>query len=152
MSDVFIRPMSSMDLPRVMQIEHASYTSPWPETSFRGLLNRSDSSLYVAESDNEVAGYAACWAVLEQGELGNIAVAPEHRRKGVARRLMDAVVEDMRGRGVRELYLEVRVTNTSAQRLYEAYGFKQVARRPGYYTNPVEDALVMCKRLDDRES
>ncbi len=51
---------------------------------------------------------------------------------------------------MRELYLEVRVSNTAAQRLYERYDFEEVGRRPGYYTSPVEDAIVMRKRLDDR--
>ena len=152
MSDVVIRPMRSLDLPAVMGIEHASYTSPWPESSFRGLLNRADSSLFVAELAGEVVGYAACWAVLEQGELGNIAVAPEHRRSGIARQLMDAVIEDMRRRGVRELYHAVRVTTTGAQRLYESYGFRDVGCRPDYYTSPVEDAIVMRKDLSDRAS
>lgn len=144
--------MRSLDLPAVMKIEHASYTSPWPETSFRGLLNRADSSLFVAEVGGEVVGHAACWAVLEQGELGNIAVAPEYRRRGIARRLMDAVIDDMIRRGVRQLYLEVRISNTGAQRLYESYGFRSVGCRPDYYTSPVEDAIVMRKDLPDRGS
>lgn len=150
MSGIGIRPMRREDLPRVMEIERGVYGAPWPEASFRGLLRRSDATLFVAERDGEVVGYAACWAVLDQGELGNIAVAPRHRRAGVAKRLMEAVIEDMRGRGVRELYLEVRVTNTPAQRLYERYGFQEVGCRPDYYTSPVEDAIVMRKPLADQ--
>ncbi|HEX6940320.1 MAG TPA: ribosomal protein S18-alanine N-acetyltransferase [Longimicrobiales bacterium] len=140
--------MRREDLPRVMEIEHASYTVPWPETSFRGLLRRSDASVFVAEVDGAIAGYAASWAVLDQGELGNIAVAPEHRGRGIAKRLMDAVIEDMRERGVRELFLEVRVTNSVARHLYEQYGFEEVGCRADYYTGPVEDAIIMRKRIE----
>jgi len=149
-SDVAIRPMRPEDLPRIMEIERASYTAPWPEASFRGLLGRADASVHVAEIDGRIVGYAACWAVLEQGELGNIAVAPEHRGRGISKTLMDAVIDDMRARGVRELFLEVRVTNDVARNLYERYGFEEIGCRPDYYTAPVEDAIVMRKRLDAR--
>lgn len=139
--------MRTDDLPRVMSIERASYSSPWPEISFRGLLRRGDATLLVAEAEGRVVGYAACWAVLDQGELGNIAVDPAFRRRGIARSLLNAVLDDMRSRGVRSLFLEVRVTNTAAQRLYDEYGFHEVGHRPDYYTSPVEDALVMRKDL-----
>lgn len=151
MSDVAIRPVRPEDLPRIMEIERASYTAPWPEASFRGLLRRPDASILIAELDGQIVGYAACWAVYEQGELGNIAVAPEYRGRGIAKRLMDAVIEDMRERGVRELFLEVRVTNEVARRLYERYGFEEIGWRPDYYTAPVEDAIVMRKRLEPRD-
>ena len=150
MSDVAIRPVRPEDLPRIMEIERASYTAPWPEASFRGLLRRPDASIHIAELDGRIVGYAACWAVYDQGELGNIAVAPEYRGRGIAKRLMDAVIEDMRERGVRELFLEVRVTNEVARHLYERYGFEEIGCRPDYYTAPVEDAIVMRKRLDAR--
>ncbi len=151
MSDVVIRPMRREDLPRVMEIERASYTAPWPEASFRGLLSRTDASIHIAENEGRIVGYAACWAVMEQGELGNIAVAPGQRGRGIAKRLMDAVIEDMRERGVRELFLEVRVTNDVARHLYERYGFEEIGCRPDYYTAPVEDAIVMRKRLEPRD-
>lgn len=144
--------MRREDLPQVMEIENASYTAPWPEASFRGLLRRPDAAIFVAENEGEIVGYAASWAVLDQGELGNIAVAPGHRGQGVAKRLMDAVIEEMRERGVHELYLEVRVTNTVAQHLYEQYGFVEIGCRPNYYTSPIEDAIVMRRRIERPDS
>lgn len=146
--EVRIRPMRPDDLAEVMEIERAAYSTPWPESSFRGLLTRADADLLVAEVEGRVSGYAICWAVLDQGELGNIAVAPEWRRRGIARRLLDAVVDAMRERGVRELYLEVRVSNHAAQGLYRQFAFNEVSRRRHYYSNPVEDALVMRRTLD----
>ncbi len=149
MEDVRVRRMEGRDLARVMEIEQQSYSMPWTESTFRGLLRRTDADLYVAETRGAaIAGYAVAWAVLEQGELGNVAVAPEFRRRGVAHRLLDAVVDRSRERGVRELFLEVRVSNIHARQLYETYGFREVGRRRNYYMEPVEDALVMRKDLD----
>jgi ribosomal-protein-alanine N-acetyltransferase len=149
MEEVRIRRMDAQDLARVMVIEQQSYSMPWTESTFRGLLRRADADLFVAETRaRAIAGYAVSWAVLEQGELGNVAVAPEFRRRGVAHRLLDAVIERSGQRGVRELFLEVRVSNTHARELYQTYGFREVGRRRSYYMEPVEDALVMRKDLD----
>jgi ribosomal-protein-alanine N-acetyltransferase len=148
MEDVKVRRMETLDLDRVMVIERQSYTMPWTEATFRGLLRRSDADLFVAEKqDGTLVGYAVFWAVLDQGELGNVAVAPDWRRRGVAHHLLDAVIKRAGERGVRELFLEVRVSNSTARQLYQAYGFREVGRRRSYYMEPIEDALVMRKDL-----
>lgn len=144
-----VRPMRTSDLPSVMAIERVAYSTPWPEASFRGLLNRPDTALYVAEANpSEIAGYAVSWAVADQGELGNIAVAPDWRHRGVGRILLEQVIETMRQWGVRELFLEVRPSNTVAQHLYRQYEFHEVGRRKAYYSNPTEDALVMRRAIE----
>ncbi|MBI4543833.1 MAG: ribosomal protein S18-alanine N-acetyltransferase [Gemmatimonadetes bacterium] len=142
-----IRTMQDPDLPRVMEVEQASFSMPWTEATFRGLLRRTDAELLVAEVDGELVGHAVLWAVTDQGELGNIAVAPAWRGQGIGTRLLVAALASARGRGVHELYLEVRASNARAQQLYERHGFHAVGRRPNYYVDPVEDALVMCKVL-----
>lgn len=143
-----IRPVRTEDLSQVMQIEYASYSTPWTEATFRELLRRSDAVVIGAEIDGRLVGYAAFWVVVDQGELGNIAVAPDRRGQGVGKKLLEAVIEEARGRAVRELFLEVRVSNDTAQRLYESHGFREVGRRRNYYSAPTEDALVMCKLMD----
>jgi len=149
MEEVKVRRMEAHDLGRVMEIEQQSYTMPWTEATFRGLLRRMDADLLVAETeDGDLAGYAVSWAVLDQGELGNVAVAPEWRQRGIARRLLDAVIVRAAARLVKELFLEVRVSNSTARQLYLSYGFREVGRRRNYYLEPVEDALVMRKDLD----
>jgi ribosomal-protein-alanine N-acetyltransferase len=140
---VEIRKMKSADLPHVMEIELATFTMPWSEATFRGLLRRSDSDLFVAETRHGVCGYAVFWAVVDQGELGNVAVAETQRGQGIGRLLIEAVLERAARRNVREVFLEVRKSNESAQHLYEDFGFAQVGRRKNYYLQPVEDALVM---------
>ncbi len=149
MEEVTVRRMEGPDLTRVMEIERVSYTMPWTESTFRGLLRRADADLLVAQTEaGELAGYAVAWAVLDQGELGNIAVAPEWRHRGIAHRLLDAMIRRERERSVKELFLEVRVSNSNARQLYLSYGFRDVGRRRNYYLEPVEDALVMRKDLD----
>lgn len=148
MKRIEIRKMRGGDLKRVMQIELATFTMPWSESTFRGLLRRSDSDLLVAEISGEVAGYSVFWAVTDQGELGNVAVAQEHRGKGIGTRLVEAVLELAAERGVAEIFLEVRRSNAGAQNLYKAFGFFEVGKRKNYYLEPVEDALVMKKTLE----
>ena len=143
-----VRKMRALDLPIVMEIELATFTMPWSEATFRGLLRRSDSDLYVAERRGLVAGYAVFWAVTDQGELGNVAVAEAFRGKGIGTKLVEAVLERAAQRGVREVFLEVRTSNAGAQNLYKAFGFFEVGKRKNYYLQPTEDALVMKKVLD----
>lgn len=139
---VIVRPMTRSDLTDVLAIERVAFPSPWTLATFAGLLRRSNTRLWVAESE-EVAGYAVVWVVGDQAELGNLAVAPSWRRKGVGARLLEVVLEAMAAAGVRELFLEVRESNGDAQRLYGRHGFRQVGRRAGYYSTPKEDALVL---------
>lgn len=140
--------MREADLPQVVALENAAYSMPWSEETFRGLLRRRDCDLLVLDAAGQVVAYAVFWAVLDQGELGNIAVAEGWRRRGLARRLIEAVERGARARGVTELFLEVRVSNIGAQELYNQHGFRQVGRRPAYYSAPVEDALVLCKTIE----
>jgi [ribosomal protein S18]-alanine N-acetyltransferase len=144
---VRIRAMAEADLPAVMAIEKASFTMPWTLETFRGLLRRSDSHLFVAEAAGEVVAYAVVWIVVDQAELGDIAVVEDWRRQGIGRRLLETVLERVRSRGVRELFLEVRVSNHEARALYERYGFVEVGRRKDYYSTPREDALVLRRRV-----
>ena len=144
MSDpVSLRPMRPADVPQVHRIERQSYSVPWSELTFRGLLQRRDAELLVAEVAGQLAAYAVFWQVLDQGELGNVAVHPAWRRRGLARRLIGQVMERAAARGVRELFLEVRPSNTGARQLYESFGFARVGQRRNYYQEPVEDAVVM---------
>ncbi len=145
---VVFRNMRLPDLARVMEIELQCFTMPWSEATFRGLLRRSDADLFVAQAEHLVVGYSVFWCVLDQGELGNVSVAPGWRRQGIGEGLMRTVLARAHERVVREVFLEVRVSNSGAQRLYERYGFAEIGRRRNYYLEPVEDALVMKRELD----
>lgn len=142
-----LRPMAVGDLPRVLDIENACFSTPWKDATFRGLMRRTDTDLYVAELEDRIVGYAACWTVIDQSELGNVAVAPDARGRGIGGALVDAVVERVKERGAHELFLEVRESNHGAQSIYRVRGFTVVGRRRSYYAQPTEDALVMRLRV-----
>lgn len=143
-----VRPLREGDLARVMEIERECFSTPWKEVTFRGLMKRSDTDLLVAETaEGWIAGYAACWTVIDQSELGNVAVAPEARGRGAGGALVDTVVERVKERGARECFLEVRESNLVAQAIYRERGFVVVGRRRSYYAQPTEDALVMRLRV-----
>lgn len=135
--------MTAADLPAVLAIEASSYSVPWTEATFRGLLRRRDADCIVATHADRPVGYAVAWSILDQCELGNVAVGRDWRGMGIGRTLVLAVLEKARARGVDEVFLEVRPSNTVAQRLYTAIGFRPVGRRRNYYQQPNEDALVM---------
>lgn len=145
---VHIRRMQPTDVAAVLEIEYASYSTPWSEATFRGLLRRGDADLFVAEATDEIVGYAVFWVVVDDGELGNIAVAEQWRGRGIATSLIQTVFDRARQRGVARVYLEVRISNATARRLYARLGFREVGRRPAYYYSPVEDALVLCRVLE----
>lgn len=148
MDDVVLRPLTEDDLPRVEQIETASFTVPWSMHTFRQLLTRDDSEATGAECGGRLVGYSVFWSVLDQAELGDIAVDADFRGRGIGSMLLRDTFRRAAARGIRQLFLEVRVSNVDAHRLYERHGFTSVGRRRRYYRQPVEDALVMLKNLD----
>jgi ribosomal-protein-alanine N-acetyltransferase len=142
-SEIEIRTLSFSDLPAIMEIERVSYSTPWRESTFVSLLRRNDSDLLGVTRMGRLLGYAVCWTVGDQAELGNVAVDPNERGKGLARKLVITALERVRARGARECFLEVRESNSTARALYERCGFRAVGRRRAYYNKPVEDAIVM---------
>lgn len=146
--DVAFRPMAAGDVPRIGTIERVSFSRPWKEETFRRLLDRDRTELWVAVDPAErVVGYYVLWSVMEEAELANIAVDPEERGRGVGAALLGHATERARKAGVGTLFLEVRTSNEAAASLYRSRGFHVVAVRREYYNSPKEDALVMLKSL-----
>ncbi len=148
-AQVTIRAMWPADIPDVMRIERQSFGMPWQESTFHALMRRPSASLLTAEADRAVVGFAVLWFSADEGELGDLAVDPEHRGRGIGRTLLDRSIEEARLRGARTLYLEVRESNEAARALYETAGFDPVGRRTGYYSGPREDACVMMLDLQN---
>lgn len=150
-SDVKLRPASELDLAEVVAMERACYSDPWPASSFATLPTNDRVCFVVARGAGEgsLLGFAIAWHVMDEGELANLAVAPEHRRKGIGQALLQAVTTDALGRGTSQLYLEVRESNSAARQLYQAAGFEEVGRRKRYYRHPVEDALILRRTLTE---
>jgi ribosomal-protein-alanine N-acetyltransferase len=140
-----LRPMREADLRQVLHIERRSFTIPWSEATFRGLLRRQSAALIVAERAGKVVGYAVLWFAADEAELGDMAVLPEARRRGLGRWLLDAALAEAARRGAERVYLEVRASNAAARSLYEGAGFSTAGVRPGYYSEPEEDAILMTR-------
>jgi len=142
-----LRPMESHDVPAVAAIETRVFSDPWPASFFLGELSQPRVYARVAERGGTLAGYSV--ALLDEGaaHLGNLAVAPEARLRGVATALLRDLLARASALGVSRVALEVRVSNFAAQALYRAHGFRLAGLRRGYYRDTSEDALVMewCK-------
>ena len=145
---VVVRSMSPDDVATVSRLERESFSTPWSARTFRTLLGRPGAELWVAEHETGgVVGYYVLWCIQDQGELANIAVAPQLRDLGLGGYLLDRMAEEALGRGVESLYLEVRVSNTRARAMYASRGFQEIGVRRDYYEKPREDARVLMKRL-----
>ena len=143
-----LRRARAADLPDVAALERVCYPDPWPASSFASLPDNPRVFFVVMRDLNDrLTGYAIAWHVMDEGELANLAVAPDARRQGIASELLDAVLEDARERGTAQVFLEVRESNSAARALYSARGFDEVGRRKGYYRHPVEDALILRRTL-----
>jgi ribosomal-protein-alanine N-acetyltransferase len=143
-----IRPMTIADLDEVVRIERTVFTDPWSRALFEQELDGGEGAYaLVMEMDRAVAGYIVSWIVLDELHVGNVAVAPARQRRGLARELVQRMIELAVGRGCRRATLEVRVTNEAAISLYRSMGFRPVALRKGYYRDNGEDALIMLAEL-----
>lgn len=140
-----IRPATDADVPAIAALERASFSDPWTEDGFRSLLS---GHALVAEAGAELVGYGFARHAADVGEILNVAVAPAARRQGIARALVAGLLEALHAVGVAEVFLEVRESNDPARILYEALGFAPVGRRPRYYRKPLEDALILLRRLE----
>lgn len=137
-----IRPATEADLEAMARIEKESFSDPWSKWTLRGMIQRGGA--LVATLGDSLVGYLFEHSAAHQGEILNLAVERAHRRRGVGRALLEAALENMRPRGVRLVFLEVRESNLGAQRFYQRLGFRQVGRRRKYYRKPPEDALVLA--------
>ncbi len=144
---MIIREMKREDVPAVAELEKLCFSDPWSENSIASELDNHLSYWLVAEDNGKIAGYVGSQSVLDAADMMNLAVSPYYRQQGVGQALVNGLVQHLQQNNVIALLLEVRVSNTPAISLYEKLGFEQVGRRPKYYHNPREDALILRKEL-----
>ena len=148
-----IRQMEHDDLSMVSDIERRSYEFPWSHGVFRDCL-LAGYHCFVLERDGRVVGYGILSIAAGEAHILNLCVDPHYRAHGYGEQLLNAILAQARAAKVREIFLEVRPSNTTALSLYRKKGFHKVARRPAYYqaTEGREDAAVLAKKLitDDR--
>ena len=134
--------MNESHVSAVAELERQNFSEPWPEIAVRSELTNKLALWLVAVEDGVVAGYVGSQTVLQEADMMNIAVADTHRRRGIARLLVEELIRQL---DAYQLTLEVRASNAPAIALYEKLGFQQVGLRKNYYHKPKEDALILRK-------
>ena len=134
--------MNESHVSAVVELEKQNFSDPWPDIAVRGELTNKLALWLVAMENGEVVGYVGSQTVLQEADMMNIAVADTHRRRGIAKMLVEELIRQL---DAYQLTLEVRASNAPAIALYEALGFQQVGLRKNYYRNPKEDALILRK-------
>ena len=142
-----IENMTADHVAAVARLEAVCFADPWSERSVASEVNNPLSLWLVALEGDCVVGYIGSQTVLDESDMMNVAVHPDHRRRGVAEALVLALCEALKQRGSGCLTLEVRASNEPAKALYGKLGFELAGRRPNYYRNPREDALILRKML-----
>ena len=141
--------MEERHIPAIAQLEQACFAHPWSEQALREELENEQAVFFVAEDETgRLMGYTGMHVVLGECYMDNLAVDPSFRHKGVGRALLQALIDWARAHKGVFLTLEVRPSNEIARRLYTSIGFREVGRRPRYYTDPTEDALLMTVLFD----
>lgn len=147
-SRFLFEPAQLEDLDRLVAIEEGSFTAPWTRKMLEAELQNPFSRILTVRRKSEgqtedIVGYLCFWIVFEELRLMNLAVEAGSRRQGIAKALVLKALSLARARGAERAVLEVRASNHAARRLYAGVGFRQVALRAQYYSNPIEDAVLM---------
>ena len=141
-----LRDASATDvIEAIVGLETESFTNPWSRDTLVWELQNSDVTRVhvLRDGQDAIVAFCVCWVIFDELHINTLAVAPDHRRAGVATLLLRHVLAETANEGARRATLEVRASNRAALALYERLGFRVTATRPGYYTNPDEDALIL---------
>jgi len=145
-SEVMARDMYLSDLDAVVQIEAASFPTPWSRSAFQTELMENNFAAYlVLDFHGRVVAYGGMWLILDEAHVTNVAVHPDFRGYHLGERMMVGLLDKARAVGSQRMTLEVRRSNQVAQNLYHKLGFMQLGVRRGYYSEPREDAFIMWK-------
>jgi ribosomal-protein-alanine N-acetyltransferase len=151
----WIEPLAGdADLEGVLEVEAESFTNPWTRDMYSWeLQNRAVCHILVVRTaECQVAGFCAFWLVFDEIHINNLAMRPRFRAQGIGTGLLHHVLAEAKDLGARRATLEVRASNVQARRLYERLGFYVAGTRRNYYTNPVEDALILWRDESSADS
>lgn len=138
-----VRRMVLTDIDQVYEIEQSLFSMPWSKQDFESSYNHPQNLYLVVEREGEILGYCGLWAVLEEGQITNVAVKKSYQGQGIGKQLMKALVQEGKERGLTQFTLEVRESNESAKNLYLGMGFQIAGIRPNFYEKPTENAIIM---------
>lgn len=142
-----ILELKNEDVLMVAEIEKECFSKPWSEEAIKAAINDDLSHFIVAKIGNEVVGYGGMYSVMGEGYIYNIAVKRKYRKFGIGTNIVNELVNYSKIKSLNFLSLEVRKSNTPAINLYSNCGFEKVGNRKNFYTNPLEDAIIMTKFL-----
>ena len=145
MKVVNIIPFSQKYLDSLIELEKICFTMPWTREMFEEEFKSSLTHYFIAVENDAVVGYAGLWKILDEGQITNIAVLPDYRRRGIADKLINALISSTSD--IKSYTLEVRESNTAARALYEKLGFAVVGTRKGYYSDNGENAILYARAL-----
>lgn len=148
-NNIIYRPMLPEDACELYKTDLECFSTPWSKQSFLNEANNPSACYIVAQSGEEIAGYIGFLKVLDEGQITNVAVRKNYRRKKIASTLLEKAIELAMQNNLITLNLEVRQTNNAAINLYIKYGFLEIGRRKNYYKNPTEDAILMEMNLQE---
>ncbi len=138
-----IAPMTIEDAKELAVLDKLCFSVPWSEKSFCEEAENPLATYFVAREDDKIVGYGGIWNVSGEGQITNIAVHPDMRKKGIASRILEALIEC--ATLCEKIFLEVRESNTAAICLYEKYGFTKCGVRKNFYHSPVENGIIMIR-------
>jgi len=139
-----IRYMKLSDVDAVHALEIKCFTTPWSRDSFEQELTSNKLARYMVLSvDDEIVAYGGFWIIVDEAHITNIAVNPDKRRLGLGNRLVQGMLDEIEKMDLVNVTLEVRDSNLAARKLYAGFGFADAGRRPNYYQEPKEDAIIM---------
>jgi [ribosomal protein S18]-alanine N-acetyltransferase len=138
------RYMKEEDIDQILEVEHASFATPWSREAFYNEIYNNKFAVYIVlEEDQKIIGYVGAWVVIDEAHVTNVAILPSYRGKKLGEALLRKMMTVAKDMGARSMTLEVRVTNHVAQSLYRKLGFQNGGIRKNYYSDNQEDALVM---------
>ncbi len=139
-----IDPFIESDLDDVMRIEQDSFSAPWTRKMFRDEFEGNPfASLFVSREAGTIVGHVCYWVIFQELHIMNLAVSPDYRRRGIASAMLTHAITYACTQGAHSAMLEVRASNVPAIAFYTQIGFQQIALREQYYSNPVEDAMIL---------
>ena len=135
---------------QIIEIENSSFQCPWSINAFNGEIERPISHLWALVKDKNLKAYICFWMFDSEIQVINLAVHPINRGQRLAQSLLSSIIDTGISKGLKSIWLEVRPSNLAAINLYDKLGFHDVGRRPRYYTETDEDAIVMALDLSYR--
>ncbi len=146
-----LHPMTPADIPAVVSLDEAAFSSPWSESYYLQQLTENPIAyLEVVRCEHQVVGYSFFWHIGDDFELLKLASQPNLRRQGIAKCLISSLLKQAKKRSVQTIILEVRPSNHAARTLYGYYKFEEVGQRKKYYQDNGEDAIILTRFMWDR--